>query len=76
MFIGGFMRHEVRILKLSDGWWLQIMSYEGINWEYKVFTNTAIYHETLEEALNTARTLSLHVENIEELPLTQYKMAG
>ncbi len=70
------MKHEVKILQLSDGWWLQIISYEGINWDFKVIMNVAIHHKTLEKALNTARILRLHVENAAELPLTQYKMIG
>lgn len=66
------MKHEVRIMKVSDGWYFQILSTQG----EKVINNLLIHRKTFIEAMDVAHALRVHVESAEILPFSQYKKAA
>ena len=58
---------RVEILKASAGYWLVIRSQDQMLW--------ANQYSRLIEALNDANVLCIHVSNIEEFTLSQYKLS-
>lgn len=65
------MQHEVRIVKSLNMWWLQIMTFTD-EFPRRLIQNTLIDKETLVDALDVANMLRIHVDNADELPITQY----